>query len=390
MLGVQLLVAAGPGVSSAAALPPPGPGVPVWAADWMADGSSSPTYDPGSKVALRQARKFDIIIAHTYTYAKYVADMKVANPNVRLLVYMNGVFTPKTDYPSRWYAVDALGRRIKSQWFGTWLMNPRSVGWIGEVTNQCTLRLTQSHYDGCFLDELGTGAVNPLYVSSLPINPATGKEYTKKEWLDATEALAAAVRSSLSGPVAGNGLGDGTRYFDTAAPTERILDGLVGGMSEGFIRAAKSAVDEYESETRWKQDVDMLADAGARSSGGIVFAITKLWVKATSAQVDAWHLYALGSFLLGYRPGHAYFSFRSDKALTSPHPWWDVDLGDPLDAYGKVSGVYQRTFSAGKVLVNPTTSTFTVSLGGTYKDLSGVTRSSVTLGPHSATILRSV
>ena len=116
-------------------------------------------------------------------------------------------------------------------------------------------------------------------------------------------------------------------------------------------------------------------------------AITKVWATSTAAQQDAWHRYALGTFLLGYQPGNAYFTFRVDKNLTTPSPYWDVPIGVPSGAYAKVGGVYQRSFTNGRVLVNPTTATLSVGLGGSYVNLDGATVTSVTLAPHTAEIL---
>jgi hypothetical protein len=157
-------------------------------------------------------------------------------------------------------------------------------------------------------------------------------------------------------------------------------------MAEVFVRPATSAVNFYKNEVNWRYDVDMLVDAAAR--GQFVTAITKVWTNSTATQQDAWHRYALGTFLLGYRPGSAFFTFRTDKRLTPPSRYWDVDLGLPVGGYAKIGGVYQRTFALGRVLVNPTTATVTVNLGGVFTDLDGRSVTSVTLAPHTAEILR--
>jgi hypothetical protein len=54
------------------------------------------------------------------------------------------------------------------------------------------------------------------------------------------------------------------------------------------------------------------------------------------------------------------------------------------------NGVYRRDFSGGVVLVNEPAAgaTQTVSLGATYVDLDGVSRTSVTLAPGQAWVLR--
>jgi hypothetical protein len=374
----------------ATALPPPGPGVPVWAADWMKNGSGNTNYDPGRTLAIRQANNFDIVIAHEGTYDNYVSAMKAANPNVRLFVYVQGMFAIPGNLPSSWYAHNGSGSKIKSREFGTYLMNPKSTGWRDSKLAECRRKLSDSHYDGCFLDSLGPTGVKAESLTSLPINPSTNRVYTRREWLGSTVLVADRVRDALAPtPVLMNGLVDGPGYFNSTGQTERLLDGAVGGMSEAFMRAPSAGVSAFKGETAWKNDVDMLADVGQRSSGAIAFAITKVWCSASASQVASWHRYALGSFLLGYRPGHAYFQFRSDHDFTKTTSYENVVLGSPTSSYTRVNGLYVRSFQNGKVIVNPTTSSHSVSLSRRYLDLSGAYRSnSISLGAHTAQILK--
>ena len=117
-----------------------------------------------------------------------------------------------------------------------------------------------------------------------------------------------------------------------------------------------------------------------------------MWnVSATAApeQIDRWHKYALASFLLGTN-GHSYFNFSTANTVAGvfiDHPWDRVQVGGPVNRYAKVRGVYRRDFSAGIALVNPTTASVTLSLGGTYRDLSGVERTSITLTPNTGDVL---
>jgi hypothetical protein len=359
----------------------------------MKDGSGNTNWDPGRTLALRQAREFDVIVAHSTTYDDYVSDMMAVNPNVRLFVYVQGMFATQSNLPFSWYAHNAAGNKIKSQDFGTYLMNPKSSGWQNEVLSICKTKQAASHYQGCFLDSMGPTGVNPDSVTSLPINPSTNKAYTRRQWLDATQGVAAKVEAAMSPrPTLANGLVDGPGYANPTGPTERLLDGCTGGMMEAFMRASNWRTSYYKGETAWRQDVDALADAANRSQGSIVLAVTKVWSSATGAQISAWHRYALGSFLLGYKPGHAYFTFRSDHDLTKPSPWWDVNLGTPSSGYFRTStGLYVRNFTNGKVVVNPTNSSHSLKLEARYVDLLGVTRtsgSSLGLGAHTAQILK--
>jgi hypothetical protein len=156
-------------------------------------------------------------------------------------------------------------------------------------------------------------------------------------------------------------------------------------MAEGWLRGATDPITAYPSEAHWKQDVDALPDAGAQ--GKSFLGVTKVWTTGTQAQKRAWFVFALASFLLG-NDGSSYMTFSYTPGdLTVDRAWYHLVLGNPVGSYAKVNGVYQRDFAAGRVLVNPTPSTFTIALGGTYYTLSGVAVTSVKLGPDSASIL---
>ena len=79
-------------------------------------------------------------------------------------------------------------------------------------------------------------------------------------------------------------------------------------------------------------------------------------------------------------------SYTLGDALVG-HPYWTTDIGTPTGTAAKVGGVYQRLFTRGKVLVNPTTTTRTVALGKSYVDLSGTRRTPISLPPHTSDVL---
>lgn len=77
-----------------------------------------------------------------------------------------------------------------------------------------------------------------------------------------------------------------------------------------------------------------------------------------------------------------------------PDDWWEAystNLGEPVgNRFVMGNGIYRRDFAGGVVLANKPAAAAaqTVSLGGTYVDLDGVSRSSVTLAPGQAWVLR--
>ena len=353
-----------------------------WSVQYM-NGVESVTLD----TAVSTATSFNVIVALPSVYRSYAADMKAANPNLTLFAYMKGVFTYDTTLPEAAYSHDANGQRIQGKKYPTWLLDPTSSEARSAQVLVARGALKRSGYDGVFLDTLGPAAVSPEYVQSVPINPATGAPWTARAWVHATAHLADYVTNAVGKPAIANGLRDGPNYFDSA--TYQLLEtSMLGAMAEAWLRGATNSITSYPKEATWKQNVDAMVDAGARDKSFL--AVTKVWTTGTRAQKDAWYKYAVASFLLA-NDGKAYLSFSYDNGdATVDYSLNHISLGAPAGPYAKLGGVYQRTFSRGLVLVNPTGSSVTVPLGATYRTLSGTTVQSVTLAPNKAEILKTL
>lgn len=358
---------------------------------WRAtNGAKERTLTQAQAVAI--ARRADVIVAKATQFAPHLAAIRAANRDVALLVYLNGAFTGQDrSYPEPLYAHNAQGERLFSREWQKWMMDVGNPDWAAAVAEECADDLRASGYDGCYVDMLGTAPLTDGYVSSPPINPATGAVWTKNDYVAATTAIGARVeRANSSSIVVGNGLANGKRYFTAPGATAPLLNGLDGANAEGWIRGANQGATQFRKEREWLKDVDMLVHAGAR--GKTVLAMTKVWVAATAAQVDRWHRYALASFLLG-NDGNSYFSFYSDRnrqsiaEASAPHAWDDLDVGQPAGPYTKVNGAYRRDFTKGIALVNPTGGTVTVRLPGTHTNLDGTPVTSVTLTPNTGEVL---
>jgi hypothetical protein len=341
------------------------------------------------------ARRTEVVVGREKVFGPYLAAMRAVNPGVKVLVYLNGAFSGRDrTFPESYYAHDSSSARLYSTQWQKWMMDVGNRAWSDAVSKECADDIVVSMYDGCYIDMLGVAPLQDGYVSSQPINPATGAAWTPDAYVSATSAIGAAAERANSGfIVVGNGLANGKKYFTSPGATAALLNGLDGANAEGWMRGAEQPVAQFRPEVTWKKDVDMLGHAGAQ--GKTVLAMTKLWVTATQAQIDRWHKYALASFLLG-TDGNAYFSFYANPAgqnmaeAGTPHRFDSVDVGSPVRAYAKTGGLYRRDFSRGIALVNPTTKTVTAQLGGTYTDLDGVRRTAVTLGPNTAEVLTRV
>ena len=263
-------------------------------------------FTPTLAQAVAMAQQFDVVTALYFTFPpSYVAAMKAANPNLVVFVYVNGALAQATQgpaskkgYPLADYLLDAFGNPVRSITFGNYLMDVSNPDWIGRVGGQCASFLGVSHYDGCLIDVLGDSIFGRTYLTAVPVHASTGRPWTPVEWLGATGALAAAVRAANpTVPVAGNGLINGSKYFDPTAPTSTLLNGIALGQAEFWLRQASDPVNSYRPESDWKRDVDMIVNAESRGDG--VLATTKLWLNpatVTDGQRQAWHKYALASF----------------------------------------------------------------------------------------------
>jgi Hypothetical glycosyl hydrolase family 15/IPT/TIG domain len=341
------------------------------------------------------AQNYDLIVGNSsqFTGANIPA-MKTANPNVRVLVYLNGSFdmfgNPNLSnhtYPLSEYALDANGKYIQSTKYHNWLMNIGDPNWATSVSQHCDMLLASAPYDGCFVDMLGDALLTGSYLSGQPINPATGTVWTTAQRMAATTLIGAKVTADHpNNIIMGNGLNDGQRYFDPAAPTSQLLtsgshSGLNTALAETWLRQATMPIGKYRSPAIWQQEVNMLADVGGK--GDFAAATTKVWITATAAQITSWHRYALASFLLG-TTGSSYFSFTQSQASTE----FQTDATSALDhtptgaavgPYKSQGAAFTRQYVKAEVIVNPGKGSVTVSIPAPCTTLDGVLVTTTTL-----------
>lgn len=375
----------GPSAGAIGLTPPPtGRMLQRFAPTYMSKHSSA--YSTADAVLI--AQNYDLIVGNSSQFTRNnIPAMKTANPNVRVLVYLNGSFDmfgnpnlSNHSYPLSEYATDANGKYIQSTKYHNWLMNIGDPNWATSVSQHCDMLLASAPYDGCFVDMLGDALLTGSYLSGQPINPATGVVWTTAQRMAATTLIGAKVTADHpTSIVMGNGLNDGQRYFDPAAPTSQLLtngahSGLNTALAETWLRQATMAIGKYRSPSVWQQEVTMLADVGGK--GDFAAVTTKVWITATAAQITSWHRYALASFLLG-TTGSSYFSFTQSQSSTE----FQTDATSALDhtATGAAVGPYQsqkgaftREFVKAEVIVNPSKGSVTVSIPAPCTTLDGV------------------
>ncbi len=371
--------------TSCAAVAPPEP-VPVlrsWAAV-----NEIPGYSPDRALALEDAASFDVLVAHRDTYVGHVEAMRAENAGLRIFVYLNGSFVQGGEgelHPADWYARDESGHKLYNEQWGLWLMDPAHQGWVRDRAQTCERFLDESGYDGCFIDDLGTGAILPSVVGGEAIDPRTAQAWTHETRLRATSGLAAAVRRAVDpAPVLGNGLGNGQRFLDEAAGSRGLFEVLDMAVAETWLRAAHDPVHSPVALDRWRADLALLETAGA--AGDEVLVLTKVWETADEAAVAQWYDFAVASFLLS-SDGRAHFSFSPERGVIQPLPQVATDLGRAVGSAEEQGGVQLRRFEHGIVAVNPRTTTQRLDLDESLVTAAGTTSSEFTLAPGTGLLL---
>ncbi|GEM_PF-2740501 len=271
-----------------------------------------------------------------------------------------------------------------------YVLDPGSEVWKQILVDNAIEAVTLGSYDGIMADE--TVIVNSLYKDFAGINPRTGKPYTTKEWRDDMYTLLGAVNEAIGEDklLIANSIRDGSGYFDEGA--SRFLEVTDGFIAEGFKGPGSWDITRYPREEDWVQNVEMLRSI--QNAGGYVGALAKYEKSKVSSmsEFDSHVLFDFATFMLG-KGGASTFNYKlfdpklgkqSDSYYLA---YYTASIGSPTGDYYKASGVYQRDFEGGKILVNPSDSSVTVSLGGEYKDLEGITVSEITMDSHRGMIL---
>jgi len=172
------------------------------------------------------------------------------------------------------------------------------------------------------------------------------------------------------------------------------VDACDGKMEENFVHPSWWDLDEFhDDDINWKGRVESLKSISQSGKYYLAQSGTIIPENPTESDLQGVHnmmLYCFASYLLGVNGEKATFGFNnihSRDASRGYYPEFDVSLGSPINDYYLFDSVYSRDFINGKVLVNPTTSSYNVLLDQDYKTLDGQTVSSVTLDGHTGTIL---
>jgi hypothetical protein len=282
-----------------------------------------------------------------------------------------------------WVLRDAQGRKLFIQFacdgtsctqYAADIGNPEfRQFWIQRAAN-----IMDDGYDGLYVDDVnmemkvsdGTGTF------TRPVDPRTGQPMTDTNWRRYMAEFTEEIRAAFPDKeITHNSLW----WMDHNDPyVQRQTDAadyieIERGFNDGGIGGGTGTF----SYSNYLSHMDWVHSRGA----GIISEPYN--VNTTSATFE------IASYLL-VSNGNDYVS--SDYRATHSNWWsgWDTDIGDAAGARYSWQGLRRRDFSGGMALTNdPGAPTRTVQLptDATYKDMSGNTVTSVTLGARQGIVL---
>ena len=346
------------------------------------------TYNFSTRLAMAQeGARYQVMVLQS-TNGAMVARLHAANPNLQVLMYMDPMDSNPTDpnglaqctsYPydastqPGWFLKDQNGNGILySANHSNHIMDVGLAAYQQACIAHTITLAKQYGFNGVFWDDIetqyrwvfGAGITSAKY----PTPPAY-------------------FASFLS-------------FVSSAGPTLRAS----GLLSVGNISAATTSEWQLVNAFMDGAAEESFTDGGAGLAQQIPFFAQKLanaaWSEANGKlailhsynTTETGNTYGLASMLL-VANGHSTYS-TSQGNYSSSEYWYPEyttaqALGTPTGAYTKASsGVYQRTFQHGIVVVNPTNTPQTVTLPlGNYSGSNTTATGAVTVGPTSAKLM---
>jgi hypothetical protein len=328
--------------------------------------------------------------------------LKAANPGLKALVYKNLSFTVSyscsggvdsafmtvgvgycdadNNHPD-WFLKDTSGNRISSSGYpDAWLMDVGNPAYQSRWLQNVTADAKGGGWDGVFVDDTDASIAWHLGGRTIASYPSDSA------WRAATRSMLANVGPALQSSgllVVPNLYTPWMSSYDALATWKDWLQFVSGGAQEYYTKWGTTSSGWFAgSDWTFRQSFQ----AATANAGKIFLGITY----APSSDTRSME-YARANFLLfdGATANSALLFEPSDPEASDPYAAsWTTDIGTPTDARYQVGSAWRRDYTGGVVLVNPTTASVTVPLGGTYYDASGAALSSLTLGPTTGAVLR--
>jgi hypothetical protein len=321
------------------------------------------------------------------------AELKAANPNLKVLVYQNlgamsqgvgpnglsssGVnYAEATNAHPNWFLTGSGGERLAFEDF-KWL-------WAADVGNPeyqhlwatNVIRLLNSGpWDGVMMDDTNTTNRYHFNPSSKVAQYPTDAAY-QKAVRSMLEHVGPAIQAA--GKLAIPNMGSWSEF---STVVREWLPYVSGGEDEMFLKWSKSAGQGYRGSHEWETQLGEVATTEAM--GKHFIAITQAEPSDTQGARYGW-----ASTLLA---GNGHTVFMASNGQPGRETWladYEAAIGTPTAAAAAVgNGAWERAFTNGLVVVNATTTSVPVTFGGTYSGDGLTNATGATLGPHGALVL---
>lgn len=219
-------------------------------------------------------------------------------------------------------------------------------------------------YDGIALDVTNIydvytdkGLANSV-IQSLVAQLGDGALEKLEEWNEGARQLIKEVKA-LGVSVVFNGIENQPWRYKRSLELLDEPDDADGAMDEGFCADSGNVL----KEVALLANIDLMMDPAYTDKTFFEKANVTLKDGMTVGERPRYQRLCYGSFLLGYRPGHAYFKYVEDNAYTTTGEIGDgtmdpveldLNLGAPQSAYVHQadSSIYSRQYANGWVFVN--------------------------------------
>jgi hypothetical protein len=324
--------------------------------------------------------------------AKRATELKAANPNLKVLVYQNlsamaqgtgpgGLSSSGVNYAEadnahpEWFLLNTSDSRISEGGYSwLWMADTANQSYQQQWTSNVIKLLSTGPWDGVMMDDTNTTARYHTESASIARYP------TDAAYQGAIGSMLAYAgpRIQAAGKLAVPNMGSWSEYPEVV---EGWLKYVSGGVDEMFAKWSSTPGQGYRDTSGWQTQIEEIQST--ERMGKIFLAITQ--AEASDKQAI---LYGWGSVLLG-ADGHTAYSAA---ATYSSEEWCsecEAQIGEPTSVATEVDGgAWERSFTGGLVVVNPTTSTVEVNLGGAYSGSGLAGANTATMPANTALVLQ--
>jgi hypothetical protein len=324
--------------------------------------------------------------------AKRATELKAANPNLKVLVYQNlsamaqgtgpgGLSSSGVNYAEastahpEWFLLNTSGSRISEGGYSwLWMADTANQSYQQQWTSNVIKLLSTGPWDGVMMDDTNTTARYHTEPSSIAKYP------TDAAYQGAIGSMLAYAgpRIQAAGKLAVPNMGSWSEYPEVV---EGWLQYVSGGVDEMFAKWSSAPGQGYRDASGWQTQIEEIQST--ERMGKIFLAITQ--AEASDQQAIR---YGWGSALLG-ADGHTAYSAAANYNSEEWCSECEAQIGEPTSVATKVvGGVWERSFTGGLVVVNPTSSTVGVNLGDAYSGSGLVNATTATMPANTALVLQ--